>query len=426
MSKTETAPKTIRLIGIQADNFMRLKAVKIRVGRRITTLNGRNGQGKTSILHAIAAALGGKAQIPERPIRKGAKTAQIILETDLYTVTRKFSESGSQVYVEAKKGSALNRPQELLDRVFNDLSFDPMAFTRMKPAQQVEVLLDVAGLRGRFDAWQKQRAEIEATRLEIGREAKRYGAEASAGLREAPEQIVSVADLAEQIKAAHERNRKNAEDRAALQRARDALSKLQAELAALEQQQKTIQDRIAKGWEWCKANEETIEAAQDVPVEQIEQEIRDAEMVNDSVRHNLRIQEALEKKNELDEQYQECTDSLAAIEAEKTAALEAARLPIDGLSFGEHGLLWNGVEFDQASMAEQIRVSVAMGLAQNPELRLMLVRDGSLLDDDSLAELERILEEQNAQAIVERVGSEVEGCGVVIEDGEVVEESPAE
>ena len=43
-------------------------------------------------------------------------------------------------------------------------------------------------------------------------------------------------------------------------------------------------------------------------------------------------------------------------------------------------ITYNGVPLSEASTAEQIRVSTAIGMADKPELRFLLIRDGSLLD----------------------------------------------
>jgi hypothetical protein len=61
-----------------------------------------------------------------------------------------------------------------------------------------------------------------------------------------------------------------------------------------------------------------------------------------------------------------------------------------------------------------------MGLASNPTVRVMLVREGSLLDADGLALLDAIAQENDAQVWVECV-TNGEQVGIVIEDGEVRE-----
>jgi hypothetical protein len=59
-----------------------------------------------------------------------------------------------------------------------------------------------------------------------------------------------------------------------------------------------------------------------------------------------------------------------------------------------------------------------MGLAANPTLRLILIRDGSLLDKHNLQMVGEMADAADAQVWLERVG-EGEECSVVIEDGGV-------
>ncbi|MGI9420342.1 MAG: hypothetical protein ACR2RA_21165, partial [Geminicoccaceae bacterium] len=65
--------------------------------------------------------------------------------------------------------------------------------------------------------------------------------------------------------------------------------------------------------------------------------------------------------------------------------IEAVKMPIDGLGLGDGVVTLNGIPFDQVSTAEQMRTSVALAMAANPTLKVIRIKDGSLLDDDSLA-----------------------------------------
>ena len=83
-------------------------------------------------------------------------------------------------------------------------------------------------------------------------------------------------------------------------------------------------------------------------------------------------------------------------------------------------MTFNGVLLEQASAAEQLRISAAIGAALNPKLRIMLLRDGSLLDQQSMTLLEKFASETDTQIWIERVADEPGGVGIYIEEGEVV------
>ena len=113
------------------------------------------------------------------------------------------------------------------------------------------------------------------------------------------------------------------------------------------------------------------------------------------------------------------TAQLEAIDAEKLAGLQAAPMPIPGLSISDESVLFNGVPFSQASGAERLRVSLAIVMAANPELRVCYIKDGSLLDDDSLQLVREMAAEHDYQVWLEMVGDHHDG--IVIEDGAIVE-----
>ncbi|KKL50685.1 hypothetical protein LCGC14_2303040, partial [marine sediment metagenome] len=81
---------------------------------------------------------------------------------------------------------------------------------------------------------------------------------------------------------------------------------------------------------------------------------------------------------------------------------------------------YQDVPFGQCGAAERLRVSVAMAMAANPDLRVIRVTDASLLDDNNRAIIDEMAKEHDFQIWLEIVGAE-EGVGVVIEDGMVKE-----
>ncbi len=102
----------------------------------------------------------------------------------------------------------------------------------------------------------------------------------------------------------------------------------------------------------------------------------------------------------------------------RDARVKEAKFPIDGLAFGDVGVLYNGLPFEQASTAIKLRTSVAIGLALNPTVKVLLVHEGAFLDEDNLRLVGEMADAADAQVWIERVGTQ--GVGVVIEDGQVL------
>lgn len=119
---------------------------------------------------------------------------------------------------------------------------------------------------------------------------------------------------------------------------------------------------------------------------------------------------------------QDKADALTkAIDARKKAAQEAvakADLPVKGLEIVDGAVLLKGVAFEQASDAEQLSASIGIAMTLNPDLKVIRVRDGSLLDEDAMKVLANMADEADYQIWIERVDSSG-AVGFVIEDGHV-------
>ena len=110
------------------------------------------------------------------------------------------------------------------------------------------------------------------------------------------------------------------------------------------------------------------------------------------------------------------------IEAAQKLRVKEAKFPVEGMSMDSDGIMLHGLPFEQASQAERIMASVDVGIAMNPELRLMICKDGNAMDKDTIDALDAKLAESDFQMIVEVVtnnDSEEERCAVVIRDGKV-------
>jgi len=167
--------------------------------------------------------------------------------------------------------------------------------------------------------------------------------------------------------------------------------------------------------------EDAIEEAsncKDLDVETIKQQIADADGTNAKIRENAERRRLSGEADEAEAQSNDLTEILDKLDAEKAKALAEASFPVEGLAFDSDGVTYNGIPFEQSSSAEQLRISVAMGLALHNDLKVLLIRDGSLLDADSLRMVAEMATDADAQVWIERV-SDGDEVTVIIEDGMV-------
>jgi len=410
----------MRITKLQAENFKRLHAIEIEPSGAMVTIGGKNRQGKTSTLDAIEAALGGGRHSPPEPIRRGAKKASIVLDLDTLTVTRTFTKSGSSLKVESKDGTAHSSPQGLLDDLTGRLTFDPLEFSRMKPDQQAEELRKLAGLD--FEQHDLDRGNVYDRRTEAARSIKRARSAVEQATRhdDAPDELVSVAELSRELGSARELNSANDDARRRLERLRDKLRERRADVAQLEADLREAREHLVEIEKDGKAQAAKVEALADQDCAPLIAKIDTAEATNEKIRSHQQWAAADRDLKEAVASHRKIDLQISAMDEAKRKAIESASYPIDGLTVDDAGVLLDGLPLEQASGAQQLQCSVAIGLALNPKLKILLIRDGSLLDEDSLADVARMADEAGAQVWIERVGKGDE-ITVVIEDGSILE-----
>lgn len=428
------------IINLTAENFKKLVAVRIEPdGSPLVVVGGKNGAGKTSVLDAIEAALGGGKRVPADPIRHGASKAQIVVETEELIVTRTFTAKGSKLKVKPKtKGTVLPESQQkTLDGLVGTLSFDPLEFGRMAPDRQSQVLRDVAGID--LDALDKSRNKYEVERRDIGRDKRRAeGALESIPLPRADDaDTLSVSEIVTEINAREQRNDDRNSKRALLDSLRSTASGIITET-------KTVKDKIIELESALVTARETaadlgdglnkvrsrgaglaIEVETLPPNEDItglKAQLADAEGAAKRAMDADRRADLRAEVDGLARDYDALTAKMAEVDQVRADAIAKARYPIEGLEARDDGVYLDGVPWSQASGAEALRASVAIGLALNPKLKVLLVRDASLLDEDSVALIHGMALDAGAQLWLEMVrGDDAgnDGTAVIIEDGEV-------
>lgn len=409
-----------KIIRLESTNYKRLKAVEIvpDPDGNLVIVAGKNGQGKTSILDSITAALGGvNAKTTPKPIRDGEERAQIVLETEDLIVTRKFTASGSTLTVKSPDGAVYPKGQAKLDDLLGKLSLDPLAFTQLSDRDQLATLLDLVDLPFDLGKLAAERKDVFEQRTDANRKVKELTARAADYISkpaDLPDEEVSVSALLAEYRKAEAWQQE-------VQAAKDNVLFWADKNDALAERIAELQDELAqnKGREAVAiARAADYEAMPAVDLDTIQAQIDNAEHTNVEVRHHKVGEKVRAELTIAQQEASALTDAIEEIDMQKAAGLEAATFPIDGLGFDETGVTYQGVPFKQASGAEQLRVSLAMAIALNPKLRVIRIADGSLLDTDNLALVEAVAKQNDMQVWIEMVG-DGDGRGIVIEDGSV-------
>jgi hypothetical protein len=432
--KVTTLVGNMKIAKFEAENFMNLKVVEITPQGSVIQLTGANGAGKTSILNAIYFALCGVPKnAVKKPVRQGAQKAVIRLTMGDVLVTRRFDANGTtQLRLETRDHKTnYASPQTLLNELMGEITFDPLAFTRMEPRQQLDtvrkmVKLDVdideldKLIKEDYDKRREAKKEIEA--LEIRRKAIAV----PEGL---PAKAINVESLVAKMRGAAERNaeierikaqrdtlnQQRLADIALSERTAARLKELHAEMERMEVEMKAAKARMAER----DKEEKKLKIPEPINTADLESEINAAQTINNAIERRKQREAIDAEIAEATAQAQALDNAVEEHRALRETTIMNAKMPIDGLNFDEKGVLYKGIPFDQASSAEQIRVSVALAMAANPKLKVLRIKDGSLLDENGLALIASMAEKNDYQIWIERVNSSGT-VGVYLEDGSVV------
>ena len=416
---------TIKINALQVENVKRVKAVTLEPSANgLTVIGGKNGQGKTSVLDAIAWALGGDRYRPSNAEREGSTLPpHIKLElSNGLTVERSGKNSALKVVDTTGKRSG----QQLLNEFVEQLAIDLPRFLQASNREKADTLLQVIGVGDQVHSLEVKEKEIYNRRHMIGQEAdrKRKHADELPHYPAAPKDLISASQLIRQQQDILARNGENQRKRMRANqieheygRASSHVSILRSQLADAEKQLQQLEADLAV------AQKDALDL-QDESTEEIERSLQEIEQINIQVRANCDREKAEQDAAHYAQQYQDLTKELEEIRHDKYALLDSAKLPLPGLSVEDGELTYNGKKWDCMSGSDQLICATAIVRAINPKCGFVLLDKLEQLDADQLHMFGVWLKSQQLQVIATRVSTGPE-CSIIIEDGFVASEQPA-
>lgn len=404
---------SIKINKLEIENVKRVKAVKVEpTANGLTVIGGRNGQGKTSVLDAIAWALGGDRYRPSEAQRRESTippNLHIVLNNGL-VVERKGKNSDLKVTdPEGNKAG-----QQLLNEFVEQFALDLPKFMESNNREKANVLLQIIGVGNQLATLEAEEKDLYNERLAIGRIAdqKEKLAKEQPYYPDAPKELISASELIRQQQEILAQNGENQRKRENLHRLEQEYQKINGQLEELLKRQATVKSDIDIA---------RMSAAdlRDRSTAELEASISNIEEINRKVRTNLDKDKAEEDAQAYRDQYAGLTKKIEDTRKKKTDLLDSAELPLPELSVKDGELVYKGQKWDNMSGSERLIVATAIVRKLNPKCGFVLLDKLEQLDTDTLNEFGKWLEQEGLQAIATRV-STGEECSLIIEDGYVV------
>lgn len=418
---------SVKIAALEAENVKRIKAVALTPSPTgLTIVGGNNNQGKTSVLDALAWALGGEKFRPTAAVRDGALAPphlKVILSNGV-VVERKGKNSSLTVTDPTGQRSG----QQLLNAFVEPLALDLPRFMQASDKDKADTLLNIIGVGDALTGLDREIKVLYDRRTVIGQigAQKRHAAEELTEYPDAPSEPVSAIELIQQQQEILLHNADNQRKRMKLAQLEEQEKQLGRRVQELSQELEMVEHQLTAVQQDVQDATKTVAQLQDESTAELEQSIRNVEEINRQVSANLAKSKAQDEAERYAQEYTALTEQIKAKRTARMDLLNGADLPLTGLGVEDGSLTYNGKHWQDMSGSDQLRVATAIVRRLNPDCGFVLLDKLEQMDLATLAEFGSWLQTEGLQAIATRVSTGGE-CQIIIEDGRVkdAEEPPA-
>lgn len=447
---------------LSLSNFQNIKEFDATFSGNIYLVTGENEIGKSTFLKAITILLtGNRDEVLASGEKKGFAKAVVGDDKVNYDVELRFTEANPRGTLTIKQQGSETYSDKIsaLQSIFGYQEFDAEEFIRWSDSaegrrKQVEIVKSLMPTEAqeRLLAIDKEILSLEEKRLQDGRELKVYDGIVKGLQKEVTEsdiqkyakpvvlqelidkktQIVTVATEYNGVKDRKEAREKEV---AAIP---DAIEKAKSDFNTLEKESQdefvTLQvefnkkaEAISKRIEAAKeatialikekedakalletqiAKAKTYLASKVVPsAEEVQAEIDNAQTHNDKHKKVVELSEQMKRYNDVSDKVAIHQTKIDSLKAEKETVVQKAKLPIEGLSFSEDGLVLNGVPFThgKVSTSQEMEVATKLIIAKNPTTKVFKVARGESLGQAKFNALVELAKKEGFQGFIEEV-----------------------
>lgn len=417
---------TRRIERLNIKDFMGIKQITHVPVTDFTEVEGGNGEGKSSFTTAIELILGNKeaAKNIKNPVRNGQKKATVSVELSDMTVTKTWNDSGrsrTEIISKDEHGAKFSNPIKMMEKLFGKMPYDPSKMLDHTDKEMIEIYLSLIDTEVDFNELEAQKNTTYAERTIINRQKKDVETKRNSyGLdyQDAPDEEISLYELSTQLTealATEEQHRVDIGTRKlnkeSIESKKDEIERLNNEINQIMK----IDDALL-----VKMN-----GYVDPDTASIKNQIENIEETNKQIRYMQEKAKLVSEYEKLRYKSESLTEELKDIDETKEYEIKNAKIPIDGVSFNEHGLTYKRVPLSQCSTAQRLEVALGISVGTHPAtngIKVMLIQHGNNLDKKSMGFVKDFCLKHGYQTWIEIVADEPSGTGIFIEGGEIKNE----
>ena len=430
------------IVELVVENLYRLTAAHVKLDPKggLVVVSGKNKQGKTSLLRAVAGVLGGANHVAEDPIHTASDTGtgRVAIRLDNgFHIERQCTPSNPKGKLVVTGPDGTRGSQSTLNDWLGPLAFDPMAFFGLPLPRQTEILLGLGKdpkLPAKLDKLNAERKQLYDDRIPSNRRLQRAQRHTPPeGERPEPVDVTAeneeLTTLLEQRQRRDERLESFGEIKTRAGSNATAISAATALIDSLEDQKADAELRLLglkdkqadlgkefRGAEKALAQPEVADPTEEIAAVQARLALADT------------LQEALEpwhehdraqvERQEAEAEAEVLTAQIQKVDKKKANLLKNAGIEIPGLSFDTDGAaLLNNQPLELASHREQAIMAAQVGTMADTGLSTILIDEANSLDDDGMREMAALAEEKDCQIFLVRIEPTTAGELIVVDDG---------
>ena len=419
---------------MKIEGYKNISLVELVPDSHMNLVSGKNGAGKSSLIEAMIDAIKGKTEIGKRPQRKiQAGKDKAVIEVTLgegdSALKIKRTITQKDVYLKAERADGKPVSQTDLDKLLDSSTINITKLLHLDPKGQIDFVKKVAGID--TTALENEYKELYAERTVLNRAVKdAKGALNSFG---EVEQVstVSISELLAEIELAEADNRIIQREEieintldASIKDHDNAIDKANATIAHYEEAivalKKEIVEREAS---IVKTREDVAQRrkalAEEIDVAPLREKVSKAEEINKRASNYEKYLKAKEAATTAQKNAEVIDSQMKKVLEDRDRLINDSKLPFKNVEFDKDlGLVISGIPFNDMSSAQQIKIMSRIYIESNPELKVIYIKDGSLLDPDTLAQIAGMSELKDYQFLVEIV-DEVEGS-IIMREGSIL------